>query len=80
MKTFKEHLDIEFDEALIAEKGEDICNISIDKLRSPIMKNLHKQKCGKLGKEKESPMHRAARKAGMKRSNRDKLYNSKELK
>ena len=43
MKTFKEHLDIEFDEALIAEKGEDICNISIDKLRSPIMKNLHKQ-------------------------------------
>jgi hypothetical protein len=77
MKTFKEHLDIELDKVLIAEKGKDICNISIDKLRSPTMKKLHRQKCGK--KEKESPMHRAAKKAGMKRSNRDKLYNSNEL-
>lgn len=40
MKTFEEHLAIMYDEHLIAEleTGKDICDIPIDKLRSPTMK------------------------------------------
>ena len=43
MKTFEEHLAILYDEHLIAEleTGKDICDISINKLRSPTMRALH---------------------------------------
>jgi hypothetical protein len=72
-KTYEELQD----EALIGEGG-NICDISIDKLRSPTMKKLHKSQCHdpKAGKEKDSGMQRAAKKAGMSRANRMKLYNS----
>ena len=75
-KTFQEL----HDETLIADLGEEgnICDISIDKLRSPTMKKLHKSQCHdpKAGKERDSGMQRAAKKAGMSRVNRMKLYNS----
>ena len=45
------------DEALIGEGG-NICDISIDKLRSPTMKKLHKSTC--LSPEKDTGMRRAA--------------------
>ena len=72
-KTYEELQD----EALIGEGG-NICDISIDKLRSPTMKKLHKSQCHdpKAGKERDSGMQRAAKKAGMSRANRMKLYNS----
>ena len=73
-KTFQELQD----ETLIADLGEggNICDISIDKLRSPTMKKLHKASCP--GKEKDSAMHRAGKRAGMSRKERDSLYNSVE--
>ena len=70
-KTFQELQD----EALIGEDG-NICDISIDKLRSPTMKKLHKSTCP--GKEKDTAMRRAGKRAGLSRSARDKLYNSVE--
>ena len=70
-KTFQELQD----EALIGEDG-NICDISIDKLRSPIMKKLHKSTCP--GKEKDTGIRRAAKRAGLSRSARNKLYNSVE--
>ena len=73
-KTFQEL----HDETLIAKLGEggNICDISIDKLRSPTMKKLHKASCP--GKEKDTGIRRAAKRAGLTRSARDKLYNSVE--
>ena len=73
-KTFQEL----HDETLIADLGEggNICDISIDKLRSPTMKKLHKSTCP--GKEKDTGIRRAAKRAGLSRSARDKLYNSVE--
>ena len=73
-KTFQEL----YDETLIANLGEEgnICDISIGKLRSPSMKKLHKATC--LGKEKDTAMRRAGKRAGLSRSARDKLYNSVE--
>jgi hypothetical protein len=68
-KTYEELQD----EALIGEGG-NICDISIDKLRSPTMKKLHKSSCPVP--EKDTGMHRAAQKAGMSRAERGKLYNS----
>ena len=70
-KTYEELQD----EALIGEGG-NICDISIDKLRSPTMKNLHKSSCPVPEKEKDTGIRRAARKAGMSRAERGKLYNS----
>ena len=80
MKSFQEHLDITLDEALIAEldTGENICSIPIHKLRSSVMKKMHKDQCSGRGKEKDSPMHKAAKRAGMTRTSRDKLYNEVE--
>ena len=80
MKTFKEHLAIIYDEHLIAEMSpkSNICDVPIGKLRSPLMKQMHKDKCGENKKEKDSPMRRAAKKAGMSRKNRDTLYNERE--
>ena len=73
-KTFQEL----YDETLIANLGEggNICDVSIGKLRSPTMKKLHKASCP--GKEKDSAMHRAGKRAGMSRKERDSLYNSVE--
>ena len=73
-KTFQELQD----ETLIAKLGEggNICDISIDKLRSPTMKKLHKSSCPVVKKEKDTGIRRAARKAGMSRAERGKLYNS----
>ena len=73
-KTFQEL----HDETLIADLGEggNICDISIDKLRSPTMKKVHKATCP--GKEKDTGIRRAAKRAGLSRSARDKLYNSVE--
>ena len=70
-KTYEELQD----EALIREGG-NICDISIDKLRSPTMKKLHKSSCPVVKKEKDTGIRRAARKAGMSRAERGKLYNS----
>ena len=63
------------DEALIGEGG-NICDISIDKLRSPTMRKMHKHQCPAPEKEKDTGIRRAARKAGMSRAERGKLYNS----
>ena len=73
-KTFQEL----HDETLIADLGEggNICDISIDKLRSPTMKKVHKATCP--GKEKDTGIRRAAKRAGLSRSARDRLYNSVE--
>ena len=73
-KTFQEL----HDETLIADLGEggNICDISIDKLRSPTMKKVHKATCP--GKEKDTAMRRAGKRAGLSRSARNKLYNSVE--
>ena len=75
-KTFQELQD----ETLIADLGEggNICDISIDKLRSPTMKKLHKGQCPVDKKEKDTGIRRAAKRAGLSRSARDKLYNSVE--
>ena len=75
-KTFQELQD----ETLIADLGEggNICDISIDKLRSPTMKKLHKASCPVDKKEKDTAMRRAGKRAGLSRSDRDKLYNSVE--
>ncbi len=80
MKTFQEHLAVLYDEKLIAEleTGKDICDISIDKLRSPTMRALHKKQCSGLKKEKDTAIRAAAKKAGMSRSKRDKLHNQME--
>jgi hypothetical protein len=74
-KTFQELQD----ETLIADLGEggNICDISIDKLRSPTMKKLHKASCPR--KEKDTAMRSAGKRAGLTRSARDKLYNSVEV-
>ena len=76
-KTFQELQD----ETLIADLGEEgnICDISIDKLRSPTMKKLHKASCPVDKKEKDTAMRRAGKRAGLSRSARDKLYNSVEV-
>jgi hypothetical protein len=43
------------------------------------MKAMHKKQCTAVHKkEKDTPMRRAAKRAGMKRTNRDKLYNEVE--
>ena len=80
MMTFQEHLAVLYDEKLIAEleTGKDICDISIDKLRSPTMRALHKKQCSGLKKEKDTAIRAEAKKAGMSRSKRDKLHNQME--
>ena len=75
MISFKKYTDIVGDIADLGEGG-NICDISIDKLRSPTMKKLHKASCP--GKEKDTAMRRAGKRAGLSRSDRDKLYNSVE--
>ena len=72
------------DLALITEKGEEICAIPIDQLKSKLMKDRHKKMCkgsdhwsqSTKKKLKDTPMQRAAKRAGMSRKNRRGLFNS----
>ena len=72
------------DLALITEKGEDICAIPIDQLKSKLMKDRHKKMCKGSDhwsqttkkKLKDTPIQRAAKRAGMSRKNRRGLFNS----
>ena len=72
------------DLALITEKGEEICAIPIDQLKSKLMKDRHKKMCkgsdhwSQSTKKtlKDTPMQRAAKRAGMSRKNRRGLFNS----
>tara|TARA_B100000029_G_scaffold202645_1_gene200909 strand:- start:87 stop:503 length:417 start_codon:yes stop_codon:yes gene_type:complete len=72
------------DLALITEKGEDICSIPIDQLKSKLMKDRHKKMCKGSDhwsqttkkKLKDTPIQRAAKRAGMSRKNRRGLFNS----
>lgn len=87
-KTFKEvknqasgiedHL-IEEDKKLINELGSggDMCDIDLDKLRSKSMRDVWKKQCEKPArkKEKDSGIRRAAKRAGIGRTQRDRLYN-----
>ena len=72
------------DLALITEKGEEICAIPIDQLKSKLMKDRHKKMCkgsdhwsqsSKKG-PKDSAMQRAAKRAGLSTSKRRGLFNS----
>ena len=94
MKRFKEATaklyevskeeDLAHDMALITEKGEEICAIPIDQLKSKLMKDRHKKMCkgsdhwsqSTKKKLKDTPMQRAAKRAGMSRKNRRGLFNS----
>ena len=72
------------DLALITEKGEEICAIPIDQLKAKLMKDRHKKMCkgsdhwsqSTKKKLKDTPMQRAAKRAGMSRKNRRGLFNS----
>jgi len=72
------------DLALITEKGEDMCAIPIDMLRSKVMQDRHKKMCkgsdhwsqSTKKKLKDTPMQRAAKRAGLSTSKRRGLFNS----
>ncbi|SVD69925.1 uncharacterized protein METZ01_LOCUS422779, partial [marine metagenome] len=66
--------EVELDELDI---GAKICDVPVSSLRSPLLKKLHKKKCDPE-KEKDTVLHRAAKKAKMGRKERDRLYNSFE--
>ena len=72
MKNFKE-FSIELDEI----DTKNICAVSIEKLRTPTLRALHKKLCNP-DKEKSTPIRKAAKKAGMHRKGRDRLYNQNE--
>ena len=85
MKTFHQHLEEEneaylADEALLnkLEGAKDICQISLKKLRSGVMRTMWISQCGGTKKEKDSAIRKAAKRAGMLRGKRDTLYNEKE--
>ena len=85
MKTFHQHLEEEneaylADETLLnkLEGAKDICKISLKKLRSGAMRAMWIAQCGGSKKEKDTAIGRAAKLAGMSRSNRDALYNETE--
>ena len=72
------------DLALITERGEEICAVPIDQLRSKLMKDRHKKMCKgsdhwsqttKKG-PKDSAIQRAAKRAGISTSKRRGLFNS----
>jgi len=72
------------DMALITEKGEEICAVPLDQLKSKLMRDRHKKMCKgsdhwsqttKKG-PKDSAMQRAAKRAGMSTKKRRGLYNS----
>ena len=76
MKSFQEHLDIELDEALIAEAG-DMCTLPKSSLSSKSMRAAWEKKCGdKISKKKRGTIFKtAAKRAGI---SPNKLYNEVE--
>ena len=70
---------LSFEEIELGEldTGAKICDVPVSSLRSTLLKKLHKKKCDPE-KEKDTAMHRAAKKAKMGRKDRDRLYNSFE--
>ena len=74
------------DMALISEKGNDICAIDITQLRSKVLRDRHAKMCKPEPKhwsttnkkQKDTPIQRAAKRAGMTTSKRRSLYNSKD--
>ena len=94
MKRFKEATaklyevskeeDLAHDMALITERGEEICAVPLDDLKSKLMRDRHKKMCkgsdhwsqsSKKG-PKDSAMQRAAIRAGLSTSKRRGLFNS----
>ena len=94
MKRFKEATaklyevskeeDLAHDMALITERGEEICAVPLDDLKSKLMRDRHKKMCkgsdhwsqsSKKG-PKDSAMQRAAKRAGLSTSKRRGLFNS----
>ena len=94
MKRFKEATaklyevskeeDLAHDMALITERGEEICAVPLDDLKSKLMRDRHKKMCkgsdhwsqsSKKG-PKNSAMQRAAKRAGLSTSKRRGLFNS----
>ena len=72
------------DMALITERGEEICAVPLDDLKSKLMRDRHKKMCkgsdhwsqsSKKG-PKDSAMQRAAKRAGLSTSKRRGLFNS----
>ena len=74
------------DLALITEKGENICAIDISQLRSKVMRDRHKKMCPTEPKHwsttkkkiKDTPIQRAAKRAGIQTKARRGLYNQKQ--
>tara|TARA_B100000029_G_scaffold288534_1_gene282300 strand:- start:283 stop:2367 length:2085 start_codon:yes stop_codon:yes gene_type:complete len=74
------------DLALISEKGEDICAVDITQLRSKVLRDRHAKMCKPEPKHwsntkkklKDTPIQRAAKRAGMKTKARFGLYNEKQ--
>ena len=94
MKRFKEATaklyevskeeDLAHDMAVITERGEEICAVPLDDLKSKLMRDRHKKMCkgadhwsqsSKKG-PKDSAMQRAAKRAGLSTSKRRGLFNS----
>ena len=94
MKRFKEATsklyevskeeDLAHDMALITERGEEICAVPLDDLKSKLMRDRHKKMCKgsdhwsqttKKG-PKDSAIQRAAKRAGISTSKRRGLFNS----
>ena len=76
--------DLAHDMALITERGEEICAVPLDDLKSKLMRDRHKKMCkgsdhwsqsSKKG-PKDSAMQRAAKRAGLSTSKRRGLFNS----
>ena len=74
------------DLALITEKGEDICAVDITQLRSKVLRDRHAKMCKPEPKHwsntkkklKDTPIQRAAKRAGMQTKARKGLYNQKQ--
>ena len=76
--------DLAHDMALITERGEEICAVPLDDLKSKLMRDRHKKMCkgsdhwsqsSKKG-PKDAAMQRAAKRAGLSTSKRRGLFNS----
>ena len=94
MKRFKEATaklyevskeeDLAHDMALITERGEEICAVPLDDLKSKLMRDRHKKLCkgsshwSQTPKKapKDSGIQRAAKRAGLSTSKRRGLFNS----
>ena len=75
--------DLAHDMALITERGEEICAVPLDDLKSKLMRDRHKKMCKgsdhwsqttKKG-PKDSAIQRAAKRAGISTSKRRGLFN-----